>query len=297
MKTLDVQHGIQVKNILFLTDFSQPSTTAAEYARALAKTYGAKVISLYVQPPMVNPMTPPAGWYGLEEAARLRNEEHRKELETAFLGVSLQILIRDGDLWSNVTTTVEKENIDLIVMGTHGRTGVKQFFLGSVAEEIFRQAECPVLLVGPAVSDAAEAPAQFTRILYPTNFGEEAKVAAAYAVSLAQEQQAYLTMLHVIEEPKVGELVKAHDVSAADEAALRKLVPADAEKWCVPDFIIERGRPAEKILDVAGRRKAQLIIMGVRKESGFPGAATHLPIAVAHEVVSKARCPVLTVRV
>ena len=297
MKTLDIQHGIQLKSILFLTDFSEPAKRAGKYAAALAKTYGARLNVLHVFLPTTNANAPVASWYGVEEATRLRSEEYKKELRAEFQTLNPNIIIREGLLWPEVTATVKKENIDLIVVGTHGRTGVKQFFLGSVAEEIFRSAECPVLTVGPAISSTEEPPSQFSRILYPTDFGEGTKMATAYALSLAQEHQAYVTLLHVIAEPKTGEFVEPHDVSAADEAELRKLIPVEAEKWCVPEVLVERGRPAEKILDVAARRRAQLIVMGVRKQSGFPGAATHLPISVAHEVVSKAHCPVLTVRV
>jgi nucleotide-binding universal stress UspA family protein len=77
---------------------------------------------------------------------------------------------------------------------------------------------------------------------------------------------------------------------------LHNLVPSEAELWCVPEYVIERGEVAETILNVAAQSKADLIVLAVRKPSGFPGAATHLPIAIAHKVVSRASCPVLTVR-
>jgi len=77
---------------------------------------------------------------------------------------------------------------------------------------------------------------------------------------------------------------------------LHNLVPAEAELWCVPEYVVEHGTAAEKILEVAAREKAELIVLGIRQPSGFPGAATHLPIAITHKVVSQAACPVLTVR-
>jgi nucleotide-binding universal stress UspA family protein len=77
---------------------------------------------------------------------------------------------------------------------------------------------------------------------------------------------------------------------------LRKLVPTEADLWCVPEYVVEKGDPAEKILEVAARTGAELIVLGVRQPSGFPGAATHLPIATAHKVVSHSTCPVLTIR-
>jgi nucleotide-binding universal stress UspA family protein len=75
-----------------------------------------------------------------------------------------------------------------------------------------------------------------------------------------------------------------------------KLVPPEAEMWCELHFAVEHGPAAEKILEVAKQRKADLIVLGVRRPSGFPGAATHLPMATAHKVFTHAACPVLTVR-
>ena len=295
-RTAAFQHGIQLKNILFLTDFSETANRAGEYAGALARTYGAKLFALHVQPPVVNPMTPPASWYNLEEVAETQQAANRKELEAEFQGLNARILIKEGDLWAHVAAIVERENINLIVMGTHGRSGMRRFFLGSIAEAMFRNAECPVLTVGPRATRQKQVPVEFTRIVFATDFSEAANGAAPYAMSLAQEHQAQVTLLHVVAETKTGELVQAHEVAASDEKLLRNLVPPEADQWCVPEFLIERGDAAEKILDVAARRKADLIVLGVRKGKGFPGASTHLPVAIAHEVVSKAQCPVLTVR-
>jgi nucleotide-binding universal stress UspA family protein len=296
MKTIDVLHGIQFKKILYLTDFSEASEAAAPYAITLAKSYGAKIVALHISPPGITPMTPRASWYYLPEIAEAQDEEHRKELETIFMGLSPKVIIAKGDLQSHIEAIVDEDHVDLIVMGTRGRSGVKRFLLGSMAEEIFRRAEGPVLTVGPHAGREIVGPAEFTRILFATSYAAQPNRAVAYALSLAQEHQAHITLLHVIAEPATGTLVQPHDLIAATEAELRKLVPPEAEQWCVPDFVVETGNAAEKILELAARRKADLIVMGAHKPHGFPGAATHLPIAVAHEIVAKAECPVLTVR-
>jgi nucleotide-binding universal stress UspA family protein len=114
-------------------------------------------------------------------------------------------------------------------------------------------------------------------------------------VALAQEYQAHLTLLHVIEQPKTAELVRPHELEAAALDHLRNLIPMDEELWCEPKAIVLHGSPAEKILETAEREKADLIVMGVREAKGVI-RATHLPAAVAHQVVSHATCPVLTVR-
>jgi nucleotide-binding universal stress UspA family protein len=165
--------------------------------------------------------------------------------------------------------------------------------LGSVAEEIFRTVPCPVLTVGPhCQADRAN----IREILFATDFASEASAAAAYAVSLAQEFQARLTMLHVVPEPKPGDLVIWSEVRDSSKQLLRKLVPDEAEAWCKPEYFVERGDPAERILDLANLREVDLIVLGAQPERGVPGAATHLPIATAHKIVAHAKSPVLTVR-
>lgn len=295
MKALEVENAVAFKNILFLTDFSKTANNAAEYAAALAKEYGAKLHAMHVGPPVVSPMMAPASWYDIEEVAAARKEELRKEMEASFPGLKPDLIVEEGDIWTHVTGAIKKHAIDLMVMGTHGRGGARRLLLGSVAEEIFRNAECPVLTVGPHVPEEIRPCAEFTRILFAKDFKKPINKASAFAVGLAQEYQARITFLHVIREPKTGELVQPHDLETACRAMLQNLLPEDAEHWCVPDFVVEEGEPAERILEVAARRKAQLIVMGVHKEQGVPGAATHLPISVVHEVVAKAPCPVLTI--
>jgi nucleotide-binding universal stress UspA family protein len=119
---------------------------------------------------------------------------------------------------------------------------------------------------------------------------------AAHAISLAEEFQAHLTLMHVIANEASGDLLLPGELVKATEQHLRNLVPAEAELWCEPQFVVLQGEAAEKILQVARERDADLIVLGVHQPTGFPGAATHLPIATAHKVVSHAPCPVLTVR-
>jgi nucleotide-binding universal stress UspA family protein len=291
-----VNSRIQLKNVLYATDFSAAANAATPYVRELVKYYRAKLYAFHVRPSAVNPMTPPETWASMKEAAAVEAEQEREKLIQEFAPSKPEVLIREGDLWSNLRAAIQENDIDLIVLGTRGRSGIRKFLLGSVAEEIFRNAPCPVLTVGPYSLTEAKPVGEISRILYATDFSPESTAAAPYAVSLAQEFQAYLTLLHVIREPKPGELVHPSDLAASSERLLRQIVPKDAELWCVPDYIVEQGPAADKILDVAAGKRAELIILGVRQPTGLGGAATHLPFAIAHKVVSQANCPVLTVR-
>jgi nucleotide-binding universal stress UspA family protein len=288
MKAIDALSRVQLRNILFATDFSHAAGTAIPYAATLAKRYGANLYVVHVRRPVNWMLTPPIIWQGVEEAARIDAEEHKKEILTSFPQVHPEVLIESGDLWPNLAATIEANDIDLLVIGTRGRTGVAKLFLGSAAEEILRKATCPVLTVGPHSTEGSKLGGEITKILFATGLNPPS-MAAPYAISLAQEYQAGLILLHVVEPPEVADLSRCAEL-------LRNLVPREAELWCVPEYVVECGNAAESILNLAVRRQVDLIVMGAHEPTGFPGAHTHLPITTAHKIVSYAPCPVLTVR-
>ncbi len=206
----------------------------------------------------------------MSKFAKAQDEDHRRELLRTFSGVPTKVLIEQGDIVSELKNAIEKNNIDLVVLGTYGRSGLGKLLLGSIAEEIFRATACPVLTVGPHSDSTRDTKSEIREILFTTNFASESKAPAAYSVSLALEFQARLLMLHVIPEPKVGDLVSAHDVTDASHELLRKLVPAEAQAWCKPEYLVQHGNPAETILDIAQLRETDLIVLGVKEETGVP---------------------------
>lgn len=296
MKTALARTAVRFQNILFATDFSAAAAQAIPYVKKIAKHYGADLVTLNVRPSVVNPMTAPETWPMDIEAAKAEDDKHREEILDAFAGIPTQALIEEGSIQVQMDAAIGKNHTDLVVIGTRGRTGLGKLLLGSVAEEILRTVTCPVLTVGPHANASRETGGEFREILYATDLSPESQCAADYAVSLAQEFQARLVILHVIPEPEAGDLVTAADVMQSSKNLLRKFVTPEAEAWCKPEFFVERGDPASKILEFANLRETDLIVLGVRPEKGVSGAATHLPIATAHKVVSRAHCPVLTVR-
>jgi nucleotide-binding universal stress UspA family protein len=134
------------------------------------------------------------------------------------------------------------------------------------------------------------------QILYATDLAAEFPAAAPYAISLAQENQAHLTLLHVIPGPKTGDLVQPVQIVGSLERKLRQFVPQEADLWCEPACLVEQGEPAEEILEVAMRRNADLIVLGARPAKGLLGGVTHLNAGTVHKVVLQSKCPVLTVR-
>lgn len=292
MRPATAKTRTRFENILFATDFSPAAAHAIPFVQKLARHFQSKLVTFHVKPPIVIAMTHPATWPADLEAAKVADQQHRKDLLETFAGIDSDVLLEEGDIQSCLDTALEKYDTDLVIIGTSGRTGLAKVLLGSVAEEIFRTVRCPVLTVGPR-SDAVRA--NIREILFATDFASEAP-AAAHALSFAQEFQARLTLLHVVAEPKPGELVSWSDVRESSKRLLCKLVPDEAEAWSKPEYFVERGDAAERILDLANLREVDLIVLGAQPERGVPGASTHLPIATAHKVVAHAKCPVLTVR-
>jgi len=299
METLEAGKRIALHNILFATDFSPHSNLALPYALALTRQYGAKLYGAHILPPddylFVAPDVRPAHVQLQEDL----QHEAVARLEKQIQGVPHQALAGIGDIWTVLSRLIREHDIDLLVVGTHGRTGAKKLLMGSVAEKIFRQAACPVLSVGPNVSNKPNGETQFQQILFATDLSEASLAALPYAISLAEEDQAQLALLHVVEHPAAG-ILDVDAVRANLMSRLQELVPPAAEPWCQVKCLVEFGRqfapPAERILEVAGDRAADLIVLGVRPTHGAMSTITHLGHTTAQHIVALATCPVLTVR-
>jgi nucleotide-binding universal stress UspA family protein len=296
MNALATKTRIALSNILFATDFSPAAEAALPYAIGLAKQYGAKVHGLHVRFPATYPIVGPEAMPQVLEAAEEQAKFEAKQMHEMLAGIPHDVTIIEGDLWPVLKEMVEKEKVDLIVMGTHGRTGVSRALLGSATEEIFRKTSVPVLTVGPYVSRNTVRRLAMRQILFATDFSDESLAALPFAVSLAQEHQSNLMLLHVTGQAEVGELVHAEQYAHSTLRRLQALVPAGAELWCEPKCQVEHGKEAEKIMEVATALGADLIVLGVHRPQGGVGAVTHVLRSVAHEVVSHAQCPVLVVR-
>lgn len=298
MAIIEAGARVTLKNILYLTDFSEPSEAAMPFVTAVAREYEAKVHALHVLLPTPMAYATPESAAAMIEAEDEVAEAGMQRLESQLAGVPHEAYVERGlGVWPSVEAAIKEYGIDLIVLGTHGRTGAEKLLLGSVAEEIFRRSHVPVLTIGPWACRNVHAGAKFHRVLFATDFTRESLAAAPYAVSMAQGNQARLILLHVMREPnKASRDRVANELVTNAIGQLHELVPEDAELWCRPEPVVQHGNPAEQILETAKEREADLIILGVRNAAGYLGAATHLERATAHKVVAHSMCPVLTVR-
>ncbi|MGA7663103.1 MAG: universal stress protein [Candidatus Sulfotelmatobacter sp.] len=297
MKTLAVGKRIALKNILFATDFSPYSNAALPYALAISRQYGAKLYGAHVLAPEDYLFYTSETWPAYLEQQQQLQKQAIAQLDEQLQGVPHQVLSGGGDVWDVLSDFIGEHDIDLLVVGTHGRTGARKFLMGSIAERIFRQAACPVLTVGPNVFSQPKGEIQFERILFATDFSEESFAALPYAISLAEEDQAQLALLHVVEHPAAG-IPDSETVRSSLRRRLQELVPPETDLWCQVECLVEFGRQFatadERILDVARNRLADLIVLGVRPRHG--ATVTHLAHTTAQRVVAQAACPVLTVR-
>src|SRR5262249_36401187 len=193
---------ISLTKIMVLTDFSEMSDVALEYALALARRYEARIYLAHVITADTYQTAEPAFAQMAYEKTRQAAEQGIADvlISGKVRGVPHEVLLVEGALWPSVERLIEEHGMDLVVRGTHGRGQIKKMILGSVAEEVFRQAGCVVVTVGPRAGAELPQEVDLENILFATDFGPAAGRAAPYAFSLAQEHGAHLTVLHVVEE-------------------------------------------------------------------------------------------------
>jgi nucleotide-binding universal stress UspA family protein len=209
-----------------------------------------------------------------------------------FYGVPHEGVIKEGALWPAIESLIKQYRIDMLVVGTRGMGTVEKFVIGSRAEQLFRQARIPVLTVGPAVLGEPFYEMEFRNMLFATDFGPGAEREAAYAFSLAREHRAVLTMLHVNSHGKRDSVRDAQFEQEVILHQLKELVPPGNEGLCKIEFRIANGESTEEILRMAETARADLIVMGAKKNKGVSG---HAPRTTAYKVVCGAHCPVLTI--
>jgi nucleotide-binding universal stress UspA family protein len=294
---------IRVTQILCPVDFSTLSQHALDHAAALATWYEAGLTLLYV---FVNLPTMDVPPLVLEERDRERLLAGLKKMARAVPPrIPLEFRVQQAEyVHDEIVAQLEATRADLLVLGTHGRSGFQRLFLGSVTEKVIRKTTCPTLVVPPRAADAApDAPVQLRRILCPVDFSASSLAALAYAVDIAEEADARLTVMHVIEiPPELRENALAADfdvdhIRAAAEAEARRrlddLIPGDARTYCTVRTDVVEGGAYQQVLRQAAAERPDLIVMGVHGRSAVDmlvfGSTTH-------HVIRAAYCPVLIIR-
>ena len=288
MQALETVNSISFKNILFLTDFSEASETALAYATGFARHFSAQVYPAHACDPLILTETAsPDILDEVEENSRQRLNQLARKWD-----LTGRPLFARGRVEAAVPIWINEHGIDLIVMGTHGRKGLKHFLLGSIAQAIFRSATCPVLTVGPHVTVRPYREFKAEKILFPTDLGPHAEFATQYALSVARENNAQITFMHVVSLDEAFQ----HDRGELVNDSYRKLaqlVPPDIKEKCTPELKVEVGDPAKELLGFAETERPDLIVLGLPAGKKFNGT---FRTGVTYNLVASAPCPVLTVR-
>lgn len=303
-----------IRSIVCATDLSQASEPAWEAAQRLARLFDAEVVLVHVVPPLAIPIEgyfPPHMYQELVDGA---SREAMAGLEAWLGGMAeprpkARLRVEEGSAAQRIVEAARDESADLLVVGTHGRTGFGRILLGSVADRIVRVAPCPVLTVGPRAGAPGVAP--MGRILYATDFSPSARAAWRWAVALAEASGAELDLLHVTTQPvpdrhlspellgrmaqvleEQGRIEAERFLEAWDRA---RRTPGAAAPGLSRDrvhVLLGRGVVSEQIVHWAGARAASTIVMGTH---GWSGLVRWMLGSVAHQVLQIAPCPVLTV--
>jgi nucleotide-binding universal stress UspA family protein len=292
-----------IERILCPIDFSDTSHHALAHAAAIARWYEARLTLLYVFVNLPALDLPPLV---LEEGDRARLFGQMRafaDIVPPEVQVDCQLqeerLVHDA-----ILAQVAATQADLLVLGTHGRSGFQRLFLGSVTEKVIRKVKCPTLIVPPRAPDIAPAaPVEFHRVLCPIDFSDGSLEALEYAINLSEEADGQLTLLHVTEMPAAltqepfvveDEIARIREAAATDaRRKLANLIPENARAYCTIDTAVVEGRAYREILRRATERKTDLIVMGVHGR----GALDLLLFgSTTHHVIRASACPVLIVR-
>jgi nucleotide-binding universal stress UspA family protein len=304
-----LRHGwtmTDINHILCPVDRSEIARRALLVAAALARWHDARLrVMEVVSVPLPAPSAAPAAIQGLSMDVRrgLLEELDRFAEPARSSGVPMHFTVEEGNVVNEILSEAAEHHADLIVMGTHGRSGFDRVALGSVTEKVLRRAPCPVLTVPPADTTVpvADGP-PFKRIVCAVDFSDASLKGLDHAVTLAQEDDAQLFVTHVIAWPDDATLPPALAQAITSTRReweheklrqLQQLVPESARTWCRPETVLRVGSPARELLRLAAERDADLIVMGVHGHGAIDRA---LFGATAHKVVRDARCAVLTVR-
>lgn len=282
---------LRLGKILVATDFSRYSHNALNVATALARQFDSELLLVHSVMPIAYSADPavvvpelPVPHLDIAHAnlqaeidgcSALKTLKHKKIIE-------VRALI---DLVNDV---VERERVGLIVVGSHGASGLEKLALGSTAEAILRHTSCPVLVVGPNYSRSTWT---CNSIVFATDLTIGAFRPAQYAAALAEELNADLTLLHLAQSVKNGEPEETN--REALKARLRELLPKDAEDWCRVKTRVEFGEAAKDVATIAAMENADLILLGVSEHGPL---ADHAPWGTLTNTIRHASCPVLAVR-
>ncbi len=296
---------VEIKNIFCATDLSDFSNHAVSWGIALAKEFGAKLYVCHVVdfPTSITYGNGPIFFVDQQNQA-ISNAHKQFEQLVGDTQIQWEPLVTIGHAGDEISRLAKEQNVDLAISATHGRSGLKRLIVGSVTERLMHTLHCPLMIVrGPEhdLNILSEKGLKFHKILVGCDFSEDSIRAFQHGLSLAQEFQAELHLVHVMEPPVYTDLLKTSaeygeelqlDLQTRIKDKLEKMVPMEAFNWCTTKTALLDGQSHEELIRYAEINKMDLIVLGTRGlglvERLFIGSTTD-------RVVRQTPCPVLSV--
>ncbi len=282
--------GLRFRSILIATDCSPASATAVRLAARLAKQFHAKLYLLHAAMPELYGvgMLGPVPELAMLDLRATQSNLHKYALRIPELRtVAHKEIVFLGSPGHGIESAGKSHEIDLLVLGCHGRQGLAKLAIGSVAEWAIGRFPYPVLVAGPTCNERFH---PFRSIVLATDLREQSLRAAQYAGSLAEEHQAKLTIVNVLPTTSTAEERASDELSASRK--LHALLPSECRDCCTLKFDLRAGEIAPAILQSARENKANLIVLGAPHRAPL---ADHMPRTKLSAVIREAHCPVLLV--
>lgn len=280
---------VAIRNVAVATDFSPCSEHALEHALAAARHFGATLHFLHILRPSQFPMAAElmpaladAADRDYDQLIARLTRDHRLD------GIEVRRSIEQGEIPSLAGAFVRDHHIDLLIVGTHGRTGLPRLFLGSIAQQIFHYVGCPVLAVGPSAPGSGPQ-LQLRRVLFATDLSPDSLAAVPYVLTAVEEWHTELDILHVCKSGNPAHRGVMEQLAAS--LARQRADRTDATP--PPRWEVLRGKASPTILDFAARTRADLIVLGLKPQRTLYTAS---PWSHAYEIIRQAPCPVLSIR-
>jgi len=265
--------SLQIRNILCPVDFSESSFKGFAYAICLARHFRSCLFLLNtanLSPrAYVGAAEPVAVGEMLESDVNQAGAKMRRLAAEAGLELpEVFIELNEGDIPDQILQSIEEHQIDLVVMGTHGRKGFERLMLGSVTDRIMHQARCPLLVVQNPLRDfvsRGEAePVHVKTILLPVDFSPNSDWAFRYGLKWASEWSSKVIVFHALQETSFFPEHNLEKESAQAWEKMERLVLAAAHEKCTIAYEVRHGAAKDEILQAAEARNADLIVMGSR---------------------------------
>jgi nucleotide-binding universal stress UspA family protein len=285
---------LNLKSVIYATDFSLGAHNAGLYAAGVAAYFSATLLVAHA--------------FTLSQAALevevgdKRVSQQRSDLKR-LLSVNAGVLggksietvsiLLEGDPKDVIPELADKHQPSIIVLGTHGGGRFERGIIGSTAEKILRSTRWPALTVGPKVQAVSSKTLPFERILFATDFTPAAANAATYAVTLAEVFGAKIDVLNVIQDESIEHPDRFADLQSRFFDALDRLVPEQAKEFCDPRTYVAVGTALDRILEHIRERSIDLLVLGIRKSSHL---GMEMRTSRAFQIIVEAECPVLTIR-